>query len=71
MTPEFHRNSQYYSNKVPLGSIRVPYNFVASSEKYENDSNKQFFFTCLSHKEMLQSAQTFMAQEEQMNNLFM
>lgn len=34
MAPEFHTNCQYYSNKVPLGSIRVPYNFVGTNEEY-------------------------------------
>ena len=34
LKPDFHNTAQYFSNKVPLGNIRLPFNFGAKEEVY-------------------------------------
>lgn len=70
MTPQFHTSCLYYSNKVPLGSIRVPYNFAGANQSYQQDGNKQFFFTCLAHKPITETAQTFISLQQELDNFF-
>ena len=52
ISPEFHLNSKFYCNKIPLGSIQVPYNLNQTSDLYSEYGAQKFHFKCLTNEDL-------------------